>query len=116
MTDHTLTFIEAQISQHERDLPAENAQHQVEHKERPHHNEGNKKDPVEGASDGVVGLENSIIVHFPSSSSGMPYNLCNITKEPKKIKRTLQDFHLKRQWCFFSWLYIYTTRRLQSLC
>ena len=39
------------------DLPAEDTQHQVEHEEGPHHDEGNKKDPVEGASDGVVGLE-----------------------------------------------------------
>ena len=38
-------------------LPAENAEHQVEHKETSNHDERNEEHPVEGTSDCIVGLE-----------------------------------------------------------
>ena len=37
--------------------PAQYTQNQVEHEEASHYNQRNKKDPVEGASNGIVGLK-----------------------------------------------------------
>ena len=39
------------------DLPAENTKDQVEHEEASHHDQRNEKDPIEGASYGIVGLK-----------------------------------------------------------
>ena len=38
-------------------LPAEHTKDEIQHEKTPHHNEGDEKDPVEGTSDGIVGLK-----------------------------------------------------------
>ena len=38
-------------------LPAEDAKHQIEHKEASDHDQGNEKHKVEGVSNGIVGLK-----------------------------------------------------------
>ena len=38
-------------------LPGENAEYEIEHEKRPHHDQGNEEDPVEGTADGIVCLE-----------------------------------------------------------
>ena len=39
------------------DLPAQNAQDQVEHEEASHYDQRNEKDPIEGTSYSIVGLK-----------------------------------------------------------
>lgn len=51
------------------DLPTEHTQDEVEHEEAAHHDERDEKDPVEGAADGVVGLDQSQHDHFQKTNT-----------------------------------------------
>ena len=62
-------------------LPAEDAKHQIEHKEASDHDQGNEKHKVEGVSNGIVGLKKDKI-YIPK---------CRVVN--RKIgKRTTENF------------------------